>query len=267
MMTCRRDFEELKIELSELEEAMGYTFEDRGFLRRAVTHRSFANEYAGVTQDNQRLEFLGDAVLGVVIAEALFKADEAAPEGVLSSRLSELVCEAALVDRANALRLGDYLLLGRGEELTGGRQKEGLLADAYEAVLGAVYLDGRFEAVRQMVLEHFQDAIAEVMAGRQRRQKEAPGDFKSLLQRQVQRRRPVRPEYRIVSTSGPPHERVFVAQVLVEGREVGRGEGRSKKEAEQEAASEAITGLDEEAGPLFQLLDESTSSISDRDEQ
>ena len=236
--------------LSDLASRLGYDFDNEDLLARAMTHRSYANEYRQIDHDNQRLEFLGDAVLGLVIAEALFRADEDAPEGALSSRLSELVCEGALVERATELELGDFVLLGRGEELTGGRSKESLLADAYEALLGALYLDGGFEVTRSLILGHFDEAIAQVTRGSTSSRKEAPGDFKSLLQREVQSRRPVRPEYQIIATTGPPHERHFVAQVTVEGREVGRGEGRSKKEAEQAAAAEAIARLDDEDGWL-----------------
>lgn len=255
-------------DLQQLESTIGYEFDDRALLARAMTHRSYANEHAGIDEDNQRLEFLGDAVLGTVIAEALFQEDSKASEGGLSSRLSELVCEAALVERAGELQLGDFLRLGRGEEMSGGRRKEGLLADAYEALLGAVFVDGGFEPVQRLILEHFEDAIQKVTAQRSGRSKSAAGDFKSLLQREVQSRRPLRPEYRVVDTSGPPHDRRFVAQVTVEGREVGRGVGRSKKEAEQGAAAEAVASLEHQEGALYELLagDESESPPRNREQ-
>lgn len=252
-------------DLSALEEAIGYQFDNRQLLERAMTHRSYANEHRSVTEDNQRLEFLGDAVLGVVISGALFLADDEAPEGTLSSRLSELVCEGTLVDRAKALNLGQFLQLGRGEELTGGRHKDGLLADAYEALLGALFLDGGYEPVHRVIVEQFEVLIAGVSTGRECQQLEAPGDFKSLFQRQVQSERPVRPEYQIVETSGPPHQRRFVAQVSVEGTEVGRGEGASKKEAEQAAASKAVAALDACEGRLDLLL-ESRSEQADSEQ-
>lgn len=249
-------------ELEELENALGYEFDDLKLLRSAVTHRSYANEHDGVTDDNQRLEFLGDAVLGVVIAEELYRRDEQAPEGVLSSRLSELVCEPALVDRAHSLELGDFLRLGRGEEMTGGRRKEALLADAYEAVLGAVFLDAGHDRTRQLILEQFKDAIDAVTDGRGGGDVEARGDYKSLLQRRVQSHRPIRPDYQIVETSGPPHDRRFVAEVIVDSTVVGRGEGRSKQEAEQAAAAEAVDDLRRETGKLKRVLDDSTSDTT-----
>ena len=245
-------------ELVELEAILGYEFDDQALLARAMTHRSFANENRQINTDNQRLEFLGDAVLGLVIAEVLFRADDKAPEGALSSRLSELVCEAALVDRAYAIELGQFIRLGRGEELTGGREKEGVLADAYEAMLGAIFLDGGHDEARRVILEQFEALIDQVLGGGEVRGSKSPGDFKSLLQREVQSRRPVRPVYTIVDTSGPPHERQFVAQVLVDGHRVGLGEGRSKKEAEQAAAREALRRLETVDGDFQQwLIDES----------
>lgn len=230
-------------DVSELESKIGYEFRDRSLLERALTHRSFANEHRSVNTDNQRLEFLGDAVLGVVIAETLFLADEAAAEGALSSRLAELVCEGALVERAEELELGQFVRLGRGEELTGGRSKAGLLADAYEALLGAIFIDSGHEQVRDLILAHFGGIITEVASDDGGRESESPGDFKSLLQREVQSQRPVRPEYRIAETTGPPHDRRFVAEAVVEGDAIGRGIGRSKKEAEQAAAAEALETL------------------------
>jgi ribonuclease III len=241
-------------ELAELEAELGYQFDDQALLARAMTHRSYANENRQINTDNQRLEFLGDAVLGVVIAGVLFRADTEAPEGALSSRLSELVCESALVDRAHAIDLGRYIRLGRGEELTGGRQKEGVLADAYEAMLGAIYIDGGHDESQRVILEQFEGLIEEVLGGRSVRESKSPGDFKSLLQREVQSRRPVRPKYRIVETSGPPHERIFVAEVLIENERIGLGEGRSKKEAEQAAAREALRRIESVDGDLHQWL-------------
>ena len=247
--------EEPRGELGDLEAELGYEFDDRELLRRAMTHRSYANEHPDVVDDNQRLEFLGDAVLGVVIAEALFRDDEEAPEGVLSHRLSTLVCEPSLVARAQDLELGSYLRLGRGEELTGGRNKEALLADAYEALLGAVYLDGGHSEVRRVILERFARGLKKAAAGDEPVGAETTRDYKSLLQCRVQSHRPVRPKYRIVETDGPPHDRRFVAEVLVDSQVVGTGRGTSKKAAEQAAAAEAVADLDEGSGPLARLFD------------
>ncbi len=250
--------------LSELERKLDYEFADRSLLARAMTHRSYANEHRSIDDDNQRLEFLGDAVLGVVIAEALFRDDEQAPEGALSSRLSQLVCERALVRRATVLELGDYLRLGRGEEMTGGRTKEALLADAYEALLGAVFLDGGHDQVRQLILEQFDEMVDDVVSASEASDLgSSPRDYKSLLQRKVQQRRPVRPEYHIVETSGPPHDRVFVAEVRVDSQVVGSGEGTSKKEAEQSAAAQAVADLESPHGTLRRLLDEWSNSADE----
>lgn len=255
MSASRPNREEGHRELQQLESVLDYRFDNRELLRRAMIHRSYANERPEVETDNQRLEFLGDAVLGLVVAEALFREDEKAPEGVLSSRLSELVCEPALVERAGSLELGAYLHLGRGEELTGGRKKEALLADAYEALLGALYLDGGYAVVRRIILDHFAEAIEAMEAKQAIGEAGSPGDYKSLLQREVQRHRPMRPAYRIADTSGPPHDRRFVAEVLVEGQVVGRGGGRSKKEAEQNAAAEAVADLESPDGQLAAILE------------
>ncbi len=243
-------------DLAQLQSELDYQFQDPGLLRRAVTHRSYANEHRRIEEDNQRLEFLGDAVLGVVIAEAVFRGDEKAAEGDLSRRLSDLVCEPALVRRARQLELGEYLRLGRGEELTGGREKEGLVADAYEALLGAIFLDGGHEVVREIIERHFEEQLREVAGTVDPRRGNGHGDFKSLLQREVQKHRPERPEYEIVETSGPPHDRSFVAQVSVDGTAVGRGEGRSKKTAEQAAAHQAISGLESQKGALYRVFTE-----------
>ncbi len=240
--------------VKDLQERLDYRFEEPGLLIRALTHRSYANEHDHTEEDNQRLEFLGDSVLGLVIAEVLFRRDEEAPEGMLSTRLSELVCESALVKQAKAIYLGEMLRLGRGEELTGGRQKPAVLADAYEAVLGAVYLDGGYEASRKMIEDQFSQMLEAVLSGKSARSVNASDDHKSALQREVQSRRPTRPVYEIIERSGPPHDRRFLAAVLVEEREVGRGKGRSKKEAEQAAAREAMAALEDSESQISRVL-------------
>lgn len=234
-------------ELRMLEEELGYLFNDQQLLARAMTHRSFANENSWARKDNQRLEFLGDAVLGLVIAEALFRLDERAPEGALSNQQSELVCEPALVRIAEKIKLGSYLRLGRGEERTGGRRKDGLLADAYEALLGAVYLDGGHEAARELILRLHERAIEEVLRTGGIAAK-SPRDSKSYFQRIVQIESDAPPEYRIVEEVGPPHERLFIAEVLVGDVVLGRGEGNSKKSAEQAAAEQGIAAWEEDSG-------------------
>ncbi len=237
-------------DLRDLEETLGYSFDDQRLLLRAVTHRSYVNEHAHAHKDNQRLEFLGDAVLGVAIAEILFRLDEKAPEGALSSQLSRLVCAPALREIAETLELGRYLRLGRGEELSGGREKEGVLSDAYEAVLGAIFLDGGHEAALDVIQRIHEEAVEAAVSSAElpRGERKSPTDFKSYLQRWVQSEGPGRPEYRIVETTGPPHARRFVAEVVVEGRVLGSGEGTSKKAAEQAAAEVAIAAMTPRAG-------------------
>lgn len=224
-------------DLTALEARLGYRFEERGLLVRALTHRSFANETEGEIRDNQRLEFLGDAVLGLVIATELFRRDADVDEGALSSRQSQLVCEAALSQVARQLELGAYLRLGRGEELSGGRQKASLLADAWEAVLAAVYLDGGLSAVEPVVRRLHEGALGEA------RRTSAPSDYKSRLQTRVQGELHVQPRYEIIGESGPAHAKVFKARVVIDGQPCGEGEGASKKSAEQQAAQRALEVL------------------------
>lgn len=224
--------------LADLEARLEYTFSDRDLLLRAVTHRSFANEVSAAIGDNQRLEFLGDAVLGVAIATKLFHRDSEVDEGALSARQSQLVCEPALAEIARRLDLGDYLRLGRGESLSGGRRKHSLLADAYEAVLAAVYLDGGAEAAADVIGRLHADALNVVD------DTSAPSDHKSRLQTHVQREHAVQPVYEIVGESGPAHDKVFEARVVVDGENLGRGRGGSKKSAQQEAARKALERLD-----------------------
>lgn len=229
--------------LEGLEQAIGYHFDDRGLLERALTHRSFANEVDEPVGDNQRLEFLGDAVLGLGVATELFDRDRQVQEGALSTRQAQIVCEPSLAEAARHIDLGAYLRLGRGEATTGGRDKDSLLADAYEAMLAAIYLDGGLDAVREVIAGHLGEALTEV------RQTSAPTDFKSRLQTIVQRANAVQPEYRIIDESGPAHDKVFVAEVCVNAKPLGAGRGRSKKEAEQHAAQEALETLEADDRP------------------
>lgn len=226
-------------DLEVLEERLGYVFKDRTLLVQALTHRSYVNECEEDAVDNQRLEFLGDAVLGLVSAEALFRRDAQAPEGTLSSRQSQLVCESALAEVANGVELGHFIRLGKGEVQTGGRHKHSLLADAYEAVLAAIYLDGGLEAAREVVLRLHAAALEGVQADT--KQPVAATDAKSLLQKAVQAETSMRPVYAVVEESGPAHARTFVSEARIGSKVWGRGEGRSKKVAEQEAAAQALS--------------------------
>ncbi|MFO0726800.1 MAG: ribonuclease III [Myxococcota bacterium] len=208
--------------------AIGYTFQRPELLIASVTHRSFVNESADrLAFDNERLEFLGDAVLGLVVATELMQRFPSAQEGVLSRLRASMVDEAALHKLAVALGLGEALRLGRGEELSGGRTRSSLLADAFEAMIGAAYLDGGLDAAR-VILDR---CLSYPGAA------EAPVDPKTELQERLQAAKRAPPTYRLVGEEGPDHAKTFAVEVSVEGRVVARGEGRTKKEAERAAAS------------------------------
>ncbi len=222
--------------MNELEEKLGYHFRDRGLLEHAMTHSSYANEHrgAGLTS-NERLEFLGDSVLGVVVADCLFREHPDMPEGELTRTRAALVCEGSLHEVAKSLGLGRYLRLGKGEDSGGGRKRPSILADATEAMLAAVYLDGGMEAVRPVIRALILD---------KEREKAADRDYKTALQELVQRTPGAAVGYRLVRESGPDHCRSFEMEVSVDGEVIGKGAGRTKKEAEQMAAKAALEKLD-----------------------
>jgi ribonuclease-3 len=225
-------------ELAPLEQRIGYRFRDRGLLEHALTHKSRAAEDAsgGVT-DNESLEFLGDAVLGLVVADALFHLYPAYDEGQKSKIKAAVVSTQSLARHAEQLRLGDHLILGRGEEKTGGRFKQALLADAYEALIAAIYLDGGLEAAEGFLRRELRDALEEGSAQTYAR------DYKSALQERLQALGRPLPEYRVSGESGPDHRKTFTVEVVVNGDVLGSATGRAKKEAEQEAAREALLKL------------------------
>lgn len=220
---------------TELEEALGYRFRDLTLLDLALTHRSFANEQ-GLSDHNERLEFLGDSILGAVAAEWLYEAHPELPEGDLSKRKSYLVSAPALAGFARELPIGESLRLGVGEERSGGREKPSLLADTVEAVLGAVFLDGGIEPVRRIVTPLLERVVEE-------RPRVLDQDPKTRLQEAVQARGWELPAYRLVAEEGPDHAKRFTIECRVQDRPAGRGHGRSKKLAEQKAAAEALEGL------------------------
>ena len=230
----------LRDEFETLQQAVGYRFRDRDLLERAMTHTSRANEDAsGAVVDNESLEFLGDAVLGFVIADLLFTEFPDFDEGQKSKMKAGLVSTTTLARQAERLAVGDHLLLGRGEEKTGGRRKQALLADGYEALIAAIYLDGGMDHVRAFVAREFAPLLAEA-----RRDGLAMHDYKSALQELVQMRYGQLPEYRVVSTSGPDHQKSFQVAVIVNGELVAEASGSSKKEAAQEAARLALVSLE-----------------------
>lgn len=216
--------------MTELEQALGYEFKDRALLTRALTHSSWANERgAGRSACNERLEFLGDSILGFVVAEALYRRGDL-PEGTMTRMRAELVCEGSLVKASEKLRLGHYLRLGKGEELSGGRTRPSMIADAFEAVLAAIYMDGGEAAARALLDRMIRPNIQTATVNH---------DYKTLLQEAVQREGRPSPVYRLVAESGPDHNKRFTIQVFCGDQVAGEGVGRSKKEAEQEAARAA----------------------------
>lgn len=237
--------------LNGLEKVLPYRFKNREILKLSLTHRSFSNEKSGqekkplsLTNNNERLEFLGDSVLDLVISQMLIERYTDSPEGVLSKTLASLINEASLAGIARSIRLGDVLLLGKGENMTGGRDKDSLLADAFEAVLAAIYLDGGLKPAMRVIRRHFEP----LMDGHDG---EGNGpqfnDYKTRLQEMAQQRFHSVPIYRLVAQRGREHEKVFESSVLVNGAVMGKGTGRNKKAAEQDAARNAIDKLAETA--------------------
>jgi len=228
-------------DLSRMERWMGehlsHPFRRRELLETAFTHRSYANETPGVKESNQRLEFLGDAVLGLVVSQYCYERFPDWPEGDLSKVRAAVVCAPALARSARTLAIGEVLRLGRGEASTGGRDRDSNLADAFEAVVGALYLDGGLEAARPFVLQALMSELAAVQDGQR------ATDYKTQLQEHLQRFSAESPTYRLVAEEGPDHAKTFTMAVYWGGRVLGRGAGHSKKEAEQEAARQALAAL------------------------
>ena len=226
--------------MQELEKKLGYTFRNPALLGEALSHSSYANEHRGAKlRSNERLEFLGDSVLGFVTAEYLFAGHPDLPEGDLTRIRAALVCEQSLYEVASKLELGRYLKLGRGEEAGGGRQRTSILADATEAVFAAVYLDGGIQAASALIHRVLLNAERESAVEERRR------DYKTALQELVQRQADQILSYRMVGEHGPDHAKVFSAEVLLNGKSIGSGSGHSKKEAEQSAARSALAYLGE----------------------
>ncbi|HMF98699.1 MAG TPA: ribonuclease III [Vicinamibacterales bacterium] len=229
----------LRDEFESLQQAINYRFRDRGLLEHAMTHTSRANEdVSGGVVDNESMEFLGDALLGFVIADMLFREFPDYDEGQKSKAKAAVVSTASLARQAERLQLGDHLLLGRGEEKTGGRRKQALLADGYEALIAAIYLDGGIEHARAFIVREFAPLMGDARSAGVTGQ-----DFKSALQELLQARDLPLPEYRLVSTFGPDHRKQFEIEVVVRGESLAIATGSSKKDAEQEAARSALERL------------------------
>lgn len=231
--------------LAELERKLGYEFRDRRLLERGATHRSWAHEQVGPGEEeraralhNEAMEFLGDSVLGLVVAEYLFRDNGDLSEGDLSRMKHQLVSTQTLAAAATRLGVGEFVRLGRGEEKTGGRTKQALLADSFEALLAAVYLDGGFEAATKFVLRALADDLGEASP-----ESAAAADFKTMLQERVQAACRVTPTYEVVSTEGPPHDRTFHVEVRWNDLTV-KGSGSTIKAAEMESARRALEQLE-----------------------
>jgi len=224
---------------SQLQTALGLKFKDPSLLQQALVHRSYLNEtHVPGLESNERLEFLGDAALGLIVSQKLCTDFPHLSEGDLTQLKAALIRWETLAQAAERLSLGDYLLLGRGEKLTGGHQRPSNLACAFEAIVGAALLDSGLAKARALVLRCLKPELAQMAAGK------VALDSKSRLQQLVQARWQTTPFYRTVATEGPDHAKVFTVEVLVGDRALGRGQGRSKKEAESKAAQQALKATD-----------------------
>ncbi len=220
---------------TELQAGLGYTFRDQGILENALRHSSYANERRNGCSSNERLEFLGDSILGFVVADHLYSLYPDWDEGDLTRTRAELVCETNLAKCAREIDLGKFLLLGHGEDHGGGRKRDSIISDAMESVLAAAYLDGGFEAAKGIIHRLI---LKEMPKGR-------PGnfDYKTLFQELVQREKDQVIRYTLVGETGPDHDKLFCVEVHLNDQMVGAGQGRSKKKAEQSAAEQAILAL------------------------
>ncbi len=225
--------------LQNLENLLGYSFKNRSLLCQALTHRSFVNEREGENlRNNESLEFLGDAVLGFLISSRIYQHYPELTEGELSKIKAYLVSAANLVRLAEGIHLGDFVRLSRGEEKTGGRTKRAIIVDAYEAVIGAIYLDGGVEAASVFVERQIEDFLQGLDVKHL-----TYGDFKSALQEELHNLGRPEPVYRVVDEIGPDHRKTFVVQVMIRGEVVAESSGRTKKEAQQSAARLALESL------------------------
>ncbi len=220
--------------VDQLENELNIKFHDHSLIKQAFTHSSYVNEHRKtVFSDNERLEFLGDAVLELGVSQYLFRKNQDMPEGEMTKLRAAIVCEPSLMNFAVELNFGEFLLLGKGEEMTGGRERPAILADVFEAFLGALYLDQGFDEALRFLKEHVfpkinTGAFSHAM------------DYKSQLQELIQQNKNQTIEYKIVEEKGPSHNREFVAHAVIKGNKAGEGTGRTKKEAEQRAAKYAL---------------------------
>ena len=219
--------------MKDIQERIGYQFQNVALLNEALTHSSYANEQKGKIRHNERLEFLGDAVLSIVVSDYIFENCPEMPEGALTKLRASLVCEKSLFDFAKQIDLGAYIKLSNGERKNGGAHRPSIVADAFEALIAAIYLDGGMEAAKRHILRF---VIPEIEHHRNNSFK----DYKTKLQEIIQKNPGERLEYQLVSATGPDHDKHFKVEVHLNSNVIGRGGGRSKKEAEQQAAREAL---------------------------
>ena len=224
-------------EVKELLDKLGYEFSDEKLLVTALTHSSYSSEHKmPYASNNERLEFIGDAYVDAAVGAEIFRIMDDAPEGVLSKNRADVVREESLADAARGIDLGDYIYMGKGESATGGRNKDSILADCFEALIGAIITDGGYEAGKRVVLDLLKDKISLAVAGKLR------NDYKTMLQEKIQEKHhDIRIKYNTVSESGPDHDKTFTVEVVAGSKAIGRGKGKSKSKAEQEAAKDALS--------------------------
>lgn len=228
---------ELKNRLCEIEERLGYTFEEKEYLIKAFVHRSFLNECSDESQEhNERLEFLGDSVLSLIVAEYLFELFPDWPEGDLSPMRARLVDAKSCACYLDKLNVEEFLLLGKGQKLSLERARASIFADLFEAILGAIYLDSHYERSREFFFTQFKENIESILS-------EPDQNYKALLQKHVQQLEQITPLYRIKSEEGPDHAKCFIIEVFIKEEKFGEGEGASKKQAQQKAAQNACEKL------------------------
>lgn len=222
-----------------IEEKLKYDFKNKQLLKNSLIHSSYANEHQNENiKNNERLEFLGDSVINLIISDHIFKKNPDDNEGDLSKIRASIVCEPALAYISRNLNLGKYIYLGKGEELSGGRDRESILADGFEALIGAIYLDSNLDTVRKIILNKFEDQVIENC-----NIDPLLRDYKTELQENIQLCKNTNIEYKIYKEEGPDHDKTFYTKVYLNGKELGKGKGKNKKESEQMAAKFALEGL------------------------
>lgn len=226
-------YKDIESKLNEFEGIIGYKFNNQRLLYEALSHSSYVNEMKRHGKSNERLEFLGDSVLSIVVSDYLYRHFKHLPEGELTRVRASLVCEKALFEFSNQIRLGDFILLGKGEKRSQGNKRPSILSDAFEALIAAIYLDGGLSAAKRHIMNFMPDEIIS-------EKKDSNDDYKSILQEIIQRNPEENVEYRLVGESGPDHDKKFTVRVMLNSNVIGEGTGKSKKNAEQTAAKEAL---------------------------